>query len=492
LLGEAAVPEKAGTEATAGAGKTQAKRAGTDATRRDNGAAKAKSTGNSNLAVVAPDAPAVGAAKTEASWKAGAGEGKSGRAKSADEAGAVKGSGKAAGVSDATGGPSALGSLWLLQPAAVVTPSAAPATAEEKPGRMGFGGTAVTAAESKTSAGEAAGGRGKSAARTAESGATSVETQGDDSGEEQPMDAGQKTPAMREIAPAVQGENTADGASGLAGTASRAAGYGSHSGAGSGQERSARNAEAGNPVQPDAAPASAQGSAPVVERGSGSRVQAASGAAKSARTIGEGPAGTAFAGISGNAATSASAHVPVSAGNAAARGLEAGQSGTAATNARDPFAAIDEESVTPAPTWIRAGAQHAEAGYLDPALGWVGVRAEAAGSTVHAAIVPGSAEAATALSGHLSALPAYLSEHHGQTASVTLAAPENGFGAAGQGQAGTGAGQDRAPGEPGGGERNATPAGAGSDVRRAASAPQTEPAAMARTAGTGELISVIA
>lgn len=91
---------------------------------------------------------------------------------------------------------------------------------------------------------------------------------------------------------------------------------------------------------------------------------------------------------------------------------------------RDTFSALD--SASPAPTWIHTGARHAEAGYLDPSLGWVGVRAETQGATLHAAIVPGSPEAAQTLGSHLAGLNAYLAEHHGQAATLTLASPQEG------------------------------------------------------------------
>jgi hypothetical protein len=90
----------------------------------------------------------------------------------------------------------------------------------------------------------------------------------------------------------------------------------------------------------------------------------------------------------------------------------------------DPFAVIDADRSSGATTWIHAGPRHAEAGYLDPSLGWVGVRADVSASGIHAAVVPGSAEAAQALGGHISGLSAYITEHHGQTATVTLASPQ--------------------------------------------------------------------
>jgi hypothetical protein len=94
--------------------------------------------------------------------------------------------------------------------------------------------------------------------------------------------------------------------------------------------------------------------------------------------------------------------------------------------ASDTFAALDAEGARPATTWVHAGARHAEAGYLDPSLGWVGVRAATSGDTLHAAIIPGSTEAAQALGGHLAALNRFLADHHAQPAYVTMAPPDHG------------------------------------------------------------------
>ena len=97
----------------------------------------------------------------------------------------------------------------------------------------------------------------------------------------------------------------------------------------------------------------------------------------------------------------------------------------AGINGHDPFAALDAETTSPGTSWIHAGAHRAEAGYLDPSLGWVGVRAQAGGGGVHATVLPGSAEAAQALSGHLSGLNTYLAEHHGEAATVTMESPRS-------------------------------------------------------------------
>ena len=89
--------------------------------------------------------------------------------------------------------------------------------------------------------------------------------------------------------------------------------------------------------------------------------------------------------------------------------------------------------------WIHAGAHRAEAGYFDPALGWVSVRAEAASGGIHAAVMPGSAEAAQVLGGHMTGLSSHLAQQHGDTATVTLASAQDGAGRLGWGsQAGGG------------------------------------------------------
>ena len=110
----------------------------------------------------------------------------------------------------------------------------------------------------------------------------------------------------------------------------------------------------------------------------------------------------------------------------------------ASSEPRETFAALDAGDAVAKPAWIHAGTQRAEAGFQDPALGWVGVRADTSGGGVHAQLVPGSADAAQALSGHLAGLNAYLAEHHTPVETLTLAAPESGWAG---GQSGTGGGQ---------------------------------------------------
>jgi hypothetical protein len=106
---------------------------------------------------------------------------------------------------------------------------------------------------------------------------------------------------------------------------------------------------------------------------------------------------------------------------------------TSAAPARDTFAALDAGTSPGTPAWTHAGSQHAEAGFRDPALGWVGVRADLNAGGVHATLLPSSAEAAQALNGHLAGLSTHLVEQQSPVASLTMASPsesgvENGMG----------------------------------------------------------------
>jgi hypothetical protein len=109
-------------------------------------------------------------------------------------------------------------------------------------------------------------------------------------------------------------------------------------------------------------------------------------------------------------------------------GAPAGDLATATTGSesRDAFAALDAASAEGKATWIHSGTQQAEAGFQDPALGWVGVRANTSGGGVHAELVPGSDNAAQTLGSHLAGLNTYLAEHHTPVETLTMAAPESG------------------------------------------------------------------
>jgi hypothetical protein len=114
-------------------------------------------------------------------------------------------------------------------------------------------------------------------------------------------------------------------------------------------------------------------------------------------------------------------------GDLAAGGTLAGQTSGAAVQPamRETFATLDSEAGPGRSTWVHASVQHAEAGFQDPTLGWVSVRADVNAGGIHAAVVPGSADAAQALGGQLAGLNSYLTEHHTPVQSVTLAAPES-------------------------------------------------------------------
>jgi hypothetical protein len=100
-------------------------------------------------------------------------------------------------------------------------------------------------------------------------------------------------------------------------------------------------------------------------------------------------------------------------------------SGSAPSEARETFAAIDNGMSPDATGWTHIGAHRAEAGIQDPALGWIGVRAEGSASQVHATLIPGSADAAQALSGHMAGLTAFLADAHTPVQSLQVALPEN-------------------------------------------------------------------
>ncbi len=88
----------------------------------------------------------------------------------------------------------------------------------------------------------------------------------------------------------------------------------------------------------------------------------------------------------------------------------------------ETFAALDSDAAH-GPAWLHAGAHSAEAGFEDPALGWVSVRADMSAGGVHAAVVPGTSEAAQTLSTHMAGLSNYLSEHRAPVHTLTLASP---------------------------------------------------------------------
>jgi hypothetical protein len=112
-----------------------------------------------------------------------------------------------------------------------------------------------------------------------------------------------------------------------------------------------------------------------------------------------------------------------------------------ASPAHEPFGALDSASAPGAAAWTRTGTHSVEAGFNDPSLGWVGVRADLNAGGVHAALVPVSADAAQVLAGQIPGLHSYLSEQHVDLGSLTLSAPEGSGLASGDGSEMTGGGQ---------------------------------------------------
>jgi len=106
----------------------------------------------------------------------------------------------------------------------------------------------------------------------------------------------------------------------------------------------------------------------------------------------------------------------------------------AGNGAHETFAALDSATGVGAPSWVHAGGRQAEAGFQDPALGWVGVRADVSAGGVHASLMAGSAEAAQVLSAHLPGLGAYLNDRQAPVSQLSVATSGTGGQDAGSGQ----------------------------------------------------------
>ena len=106
----------------------------------------------------------------------------------------------------------------------------------------------------------------------------------------------------------------------------------------------------------------------------------------------------------------------------AARGAilaEASRAESAGAGRHDPFTELDSAPGTV--TWSHTGPRQAEAGFEDPALGWIGVRAEMSGGGVHAEVVPGSAGAALELGRQMEGLHSYVAEQRMPVDSLSMA-----------------------------------------------------------------------
>jgi hypothetical protein len=100
---------------------------------------------------------------------------------------------------------------------------------------------------------------------------------------------------------------------------------------------------------------------------------------------------------------------------------------------------------TPLQSWLRADAHQVEAGYQDPALGWVEVRARDGAGGVHATLTPATQDAAASLGEHLSGLSNYLVERETPVAQIHLESVSFMSGGSGHGH-NTGAGGEAGQG----------------------------------------------
>lgn len=89
------------------------------------------------------------------------------------------------------------------------------------------------------------------------------------------------------------------------------------------------------------------------------------------------------------------------------------------------LAAMDAPLESSGAQWTHVGMREAEAGFNDPSLGWIGVRAERKGSTVVATLVPDSARASQELESHMAGLSTYLSAQHSNVGQLGVAVPES-------------------------------------------------------------------
>ncbi len=197
-------------------------------------------------------------------------------------------------------------------------------------------------------------------------------------------------------------------------------------------------------------------------------------------------------------------HAPAQ-GSVTASGGAAGIS--AGTGSRETFAALDAQPAAGTPGWIHARSQSAEAGFEDPVLGWVGVRADLTAGGVHAALVPSTDQASQMLTGHMAGLNAHLAAEHIRVASLNMAAA-TGNASVGTGQTGTGAmqqgtGQGQGQnGHQGGSFSGSMDSGLGNSAGAPATrgelresgltATRMQPLAWTGTAASGTYISVVA
>jgi hypothetical protein len=190
---------------------------------------------------------------------------------------------------------------------------------------------------------------------------------------------------------------------------------------------------------------------------SGSGKSSVSGISKTARSVGNSESvasGKVVAGQSSASVADASVMTRDLAGSRTNAGSANDSAKTATTgpDTRETFATLDSGDTSGKPAWIHAGSTQAEAGYQDPTLGWVSVKADTSGGGVHAEVVAGSSDAAQALGSHMAGLNAYLAEHHTPVDTLTLSSAGGGWSGSGSD---TSAGQNM---QQGAGQQSGQPA----------------------------------
>jgi trimeric autotransporter adhesin len=108
----------------------------------------------------------------------------------------------------------------------------------------------------------------------------------------------------------------------------------------------------------------------------------------------------------------------------------------------NPFDGIDSGAPSQSPGWLRATSHQVEAGYHDPSMGWVEVRANEGTGGVHATLIPATPGAADTLGQHLAGMTNYLNERETPIATLNVASAAVQAGAGNEGHAaGSGSGQ---------------------------------------------------
>ena len=154
----------------------------------------------------------------------------------------------------------------------------------------------------------------------------------------------------------------------------------------------------------------------------------------------------------------------------------------------EPFQALDAAGNRGGQfSWTRAGAHEAEAGFNDPVLGWVSVRAEPRGGGVQAAVLAASPESAWTLRGEMSGVQAHLAERQISVQSVSVGT-DGGTGMAWNGSSGEGS-HSRDQGQAAPTQSNST-GWTWSGGKQELAATETERAAVPALSGSGRHISV--